>query len=600
MLNRPTEVGDTPAVRMLGRLIQVVAVTLLISLTVTLLMLRHAGRVQDAAAANASMVQFQGLLAAEGRQLATHVRDYSIWDEAIERLIVHPDVDWWDANPGPHAIATIGVSLSMVVSGTDQVQFATTAAGTRRAIPAMALSPSLRALLSAARQRPASASTEAAVAIGLVEFGDTLYLAAASRFLGEEHPELPATDPDAVMLFGDGLDDRVLPEIVAIMGDLELQRLAKSPVGAVQVPLILADDRPAGVVAWEPPQPGHALLMDVIPLIIGGFLIVVSLSVLFAIRARTFARQLYTDDSLRSELAQRNESILEAVGEGIFGIDRTGRIQFLNPAAQQLLGYSESELLGQDANDLVAFRQSAGQRVPDADSPLRRTLADGRAVTSESEYFKRKDGGCFPIEYVVTPMRSAQEVTGAVVVFRDITKRRETEEEVLYRANYDALTSLPNRNLLFERLNQELKLARRESKRVGVLFTDLDRFKEVNDSLGHWTGDLLLRQVALRLQGSVRDTDTVGRLGGDEFVILLPYVYGVGDPGKIAGKVLDALQAPFDLEGHTVQVEASIGIALFPEDGDEVGTLIHQADMAMYQAKSAGRATYRYASGTCC
>lgn len=122
----------------------------------------------------------------------------------------------------------------------------------------------------------------------------------------------------------------------------------------------------------------------------------------------------------------------------------------------------------------------------------------------------------------------------------------------------------------------------------------------MNDSLGHRTGDLLLRQVALRLQGSVRDTDTVGRLGGDEFVILLPYVYGVGDPGKIAGKVLDALQAPFDLEGHTVQVEASIGIALFPEDGDEVGALIHQADIAMYQAKSAGRVTYRYASGTRC
>jgi diguanylate cyclase (GGDEF)-like protein len=188
---------------------------------------------------------------------------------------------------------------------------------------------------------------------------------------------------------------------------------------------------------------------------------------------------------------------------------------------------------------------------------------------------------------VVTPVNESQAITGAVVVIRDITKRRETEEEIIYRANYDSLTKLPNRILLMERLSQELKLARREEKLVGLLFIDLDRFKDLNDSLGHRAGDILLRQVGHRLQRILRETDTVGRLGGDELVILLPHVVHVHDPAEVAERMSRALDDPFELEGHGAQIGASIGIAVFPRDGEDVSELMHQADLAMYRAKSA-------------
>jgi diguanylate cyclase (GGDEF)-like protein len=199
------------------------------------------------------------------------------------------------------------------------------------------------------------------------------------------------------------------------------------------------------------------------------------------------------------------------------------------------------------------------------------------------------------VEYSASPVIEDDRVTGAVVVFRDVTKRRESEEEMFYRANYDAVTAVPNRSLLLERLGQELKLARREDKRVGVLFIDLDDFKAVNDSLGHHAGDLLLRQVAERLQRCVRETDTVARLGGDEFVVLLTHVADSACSERIADALIRSLAQGVELAGRTIQVGASIGIAHFPEQGDTPVALIDRADAAMYQAKSAGRGVHRRA-----
>ena len=226
------------------------------------------------------------------------------------------------------------------------------------------------------------------------------------------------------------------------------------------------------MIAWAPPKPGHAVIPSVLPLAGVALLFVTALAFVFAARARALARQLYTDELFRRELALRNESILDAAGEGIFGIDHNGLVLFANPAALGVLGY----------------RRAVRGR------PLRETITESRALCSEADHLRRRDGSCFPVEYVVTPVNESQAITGAVVVIRDVTKRRETEEEIIYRANYDSLTKLPNRTLLMERLSQELKLARREEKLVGLLFIDLDRFKDVNDSLGHRAGDLLLRQ----------------------------------------------------------------------------------------------------------
>lgn len=584
----PSDTGATPAVQMLGTLVKVVGLAILVSLTATGVMLLHAGHVQDEAAAKASLEQFQGLLDIQGKHLSSNVRDYAHWDEAIEHVILARDREWWNENAGQYAVTALGFSLTLAVSGADDLYFATTADATLAEVSPVELSPSMSALLAAARQRPLFPRNDAAAAVGWVDFEGILYLAAATPFVDEQTREMPVIGPGAVLVFAMGLEDKVLPAAFEIMGDTEFKRLPIAPTGEVHVPLVLADGTAPEMITWAPPKPGNALILSVLPLAGVAFLFVTALALLFATRARALSRQLYTDELLRRELALRNESILDAAGEGIFGIDHNGLVLFANPAALGILGYRRDELLGQDIQTKIRSRLMDHIGAQHGGRPLREPITEGRALSSEADYFRRKDGSRFPVEYVVTPVNESQAITGAVVVFRDITKRRETEEEIIYRANYDSLTKLPNRMLLMERLGQELKLARREEKLVGLLFIDLDRFKDVNDSLGHRAGDLLLRQVGHRLQRLLRETDTVGRLGGDEFVILLPHVVHIDDPAEVAERILRALDDPFELEGRAAQIGASIGIAVFPRDGEDVGELMHKADLAMYRAKSAG------------
>jgi diguanylate cyclase (GGDEF)-like protein len=161
-------------------------------------------------------------------------------------------------------------------------------------------------------------------------------------------------------------------------------------------------------------------------------------------------------------------------------------------------------------------------------------------------------------------------------------------------AQHDALTNLPNRNLLQDRLHQAVALASRNGTLVGVLFLDLDKFKEINDSLGHTFGDKVLQSVVKRLLSCVRASDTVSRLGGDEFVILLPEIKQIGDAGVKAGQILTAINAPFVIDSHKLQITASIGLATYPSDSTDPENLIKKADMAMYQAKEQGRNSYRF------
>jgi diguanylate cyclase (GGDEF)-like protein len=175
-----------------------------------------------------------------------------------------------------------------------------------------------------------------------------------------------------------------------------------------------------------------------------------------------------------------------------------------------------------------------------------------------------------------------------------VSRRKLTEQEVRYRANYDALTGLPNRGLLMERLNHAIQEAELNGKRVAVMFTDLDHFKQINDTLGHEIGDLLLQEVALYLKSCVRSLDTVARQGGDEFVLVLPGVDDEAHARAVAEKILARFAGPIPLMGHKIHVTSSVGIALYPEDGRDIQTLFRNADMAMYRAKESGRNGFRY------
>ncbi|WP_292934129.1 diguanylate cyclase [Noviherbaspirillum sp.] len=291
------------------------------------------------------------------------------------------------------------------------------------------------------------------------------------------------------------------------------------------------------------------------------------------------------------ESEARSREIAETLGEGVFVTGRQGVIVFSNPAAQRLLGWSKEELLGQRAHLLFHHTRADGSAYPEEVCDITRVVSSGQSFRGHDEMFWRKDGSMLPVSVSSTPIIRNGKVTGAVVAFHDIIERKKSEERMHHLAHFDILTDLPNRALLRDRLQRALAAADRNKHRVAVMFIDLDKFKPVNDTLGHDVGDLLLKQVAHRLRNSLRESDTVARVGGDEFIVLLPIVECEGDAVGVANKIRDTLNQPFMLDAHTVHISASIGVAVYPEHGEDLEQLMKNADDAMYRAKEGGGAS---------
>jgi diguanylate cyclase (GGDEF)-like protein/PAS domain S-box-containing protein len=284
------------------------------------------------------------------------------------------------------------------------------------------------------------------------------------------------------------------------------------------------------------------------------------------------------------ESEERVQAIIEAMGEAIMVTDSQGIIKRVNPAFSLITGFGADESIGRTPHFL-----NSGRHDPEYFQAMWQQLKQQGHWEGEI-WNRRKNGEIFPVWQVITSIKNGRgELIEFISLFHDITLRKRSEAEIAYRANYDTLTGLPNRTLLAERLNQAIKQARRETTRVALLFIDLDMFKQVNDTLGHAIGDVLLQAVAERMRQCVRETDTIARQGGDEFVVLLVDIEGSPAAGTVAEKIISLLGAPFDLGGNTVHIGASIGITLFPDDGPDVETLFRNADVAMYRAKNAGR-----------
>ena len=291
-----------------------------------------------------------------------------------------------------------------------------------------------------------------------------------------------------------------------------------------------------------------------------------------------------------AHLSQQNELILNAAGDGIYGLDCAGRITFINPAAAHMLGYEPADLRGRVAHHVMHHTRPDGTLYPRDACPIHVALSDGAVHRVVNEVYWRKGGDSFPVECVSTPIQQDSRIIGAVVTFRDITERKRAQEALEQMALHDALTTLPNRVLLHDRLVQAVQTAERSRHPLALLLLDLDHFKEINDTLGHRYGDLLLQQVAARLRGARRAMDTVARLGGDEFAVLLP-VSDRASAEAMASALIAALEQPFVVEGQHLVVGASIGIALGPGEGADAQMLLRQADVAMYVAKR-GRQGY--------
>ncbi|WP_307470930.1 sensor domain-containing phosphodiesterase [Paenibacillus harenae] len=291
------------------------------------------------------------------------------------------------------------------------------------------------------------------------------------------------------------------------------------------------------------------------------------------------------------QLSREKELILNSAGEGIFGLDLDRNITFCNPAGVSMLGYgTKRELIGQPAS--IIFN---GKSPENGDSAS--TVADGNwDQYDQDNRFYRKDNSSFPVEYVISSIRESDEIVGEVVTFKDITQRKQMEAEIKYHAYFDSLTDLPNRVLLKDRLTQGIAHAQSHGEKLAVLYLDLDRFKLINDSLGHSFGDHLLRLVAKRLSLCVPKGATVSRQGGDEFTIYLPNIKCESEVLKVVHLVVDSFKEPFPLLENEIYIKTSIGISLFPDNGDTTETLIKNADTAMYKSKEITGNSYHFFS----
>ncbi|MBF0463296.1 MAG: EAL domain-containing protein [Magnetococcales bacterium] len=284
-------------------------------------------------------------------------------------------------------------------------------------------------------------------------------------------------------------------------------------------------------------------------------------------------------------------TVFDRAGEAIVVTDAQGLITNVNPAYERITGHRREEVLGKNPNinksgrhDLAFYQDMWGQ-----------LLETGH--WAGEVWDRRKDGGLYPKWLSINAIRDASAtLTHYVAIFLDISDQKDAEHRLERLAFYDALTGLPNRLFFRDRLAHAIAQARRQGSQMALLFVDLDRFKWVNDTMGHAAGDDLLKEIACRLQGCVRESDTVARLGGDEFTLILTNVDHSDHVAMLAQKLIAAIREPVILLGQNVHVGVSVGIALFPKDANDMETLIKYADIAMYQAKGAGRNTFRFVS----
>jgi diguanylate cyclase (GGDEF)-like protein/PAS domain S-box-containing protein len=309
--------------------------------------------------------------------------------------------------------------------------------------------------------------------------------------------------------------------------------------------------------------------------------------------------EIETERELYRENLQHNEEssrlMLENSLDAVVNMNIEGVVTEWSGAAERIFGYRRHEAMGKLLGDLIVpeiHREAHAKG-------MRRLLTTGQSqiIGKLIEIVAlRRDGVEFPVELSIAQIKRGGEVFFSAFI-RDISERKTSEARIQYLANYDALTGLPNRNQLSERVRYAISIAQRSHEKIALMFLDIDHFKDVNDSLGHSVGDLLLLELANRFKSTLREEDTISRLGGDEFILMLPNSDEYAAT-HVAQKLLQAIEHPMRIESHQLSVTASIGIAMFPDDGTELETLLRNADVAMYKVKQENRNGYRFYTAT--
>lgn len=373
--------------------------------------------------------------------------------------------------------------------------------------------------------------------------------------------------PEVILL------DLMMP---GMSGQEVLQRLRQMPgVADIPVLLVTADASEAAEVMLLEEGADDYLIKPVVPTVLRA-------------RVRTQLRRRAVEQRLR--LA---DEVLRNTGEGIVITDAQRRILDVNPAYCRMMGYEREEVLGKTPSTFSSGRHDASFY-----RSMWQSLDENGQWVGEI-WDRRKDGSEFPKWLVINAVRDEQGMTTHYIgIFSDISVLKTAEAKLQELAFHDPLTGLPNRLLFRDRVEQEIAISHRNQQQAAVLFLDLDRFKNVNDTLGHDAGDHLLKLVSERMRGAIRNNDTVARQGGDEFMVLLRDIHSTEDAALVAGHIIKQLQSPFMLGAQEVHIGTSIGIALYPEDGRDFDALTKHADVAMYHAKANGGEQFSFFNDT--
>lgn len=530
-----------------------------------------------------SYYEFNKITEWQLEQLARQVRDYSNWNEAITNILLKPNPTWWKQNSGDYSVSTFNLDISVALSGNNKVIFRSSSSNDALDITQ---SRSFNSLLASSRKKLLSTDFKKSVTTGFVQHKGKIYYLGIARF---EDTELhtPVPDKDAVLIFGKEAQAKSGPlsEVEKIIGGSKIIIKNNPSKELINFQYPLTGEDKNFYAQWSPKDYGTSLTNRMIPAII---LTILSLGVLvwYAIKkASDLTNKIKKDKAIYSELYIRNNQILDASSDGIIGVDANGEVTFLNASAVKLYGKPEDEI-----KKCIFENIHYGENPSEENIYLLvgKTLKDGMERSKSREKFQTTEQQERFISYSVSAITKENIVTGAVITLRDVTQLHAAEEEMRYRAHYDTLTGLTNRETFSDRVKNELLWRKGNEIPFHMAVLDLDDFKKINDTLGHQWGDNILKAIAARLQNCVRPFDTVARLGGDEFAIIFAKDCSVTSIEKICADIISEICRPIVIEEKKFWMSASIGLAAFPKDGTTIKELLRNADIAMYHAKENG------------
>lgn len=518
------------------------------------------------------------------------VKDYAFWGDAYTHLHREVDTDWAFVrqNAGPTLYADFGFQGVFVVDGADRTVYSVIRGELESVEIADWLGQPIDGVVDQAR---AAAEYETSVTTVMNVDGMPAVIAAAALTPGTDPTVETDEGPESVIIFINVLDGDELEAIGADYGIKKLRVLAPNEVRSAAI-LPIGENGSAGTLHWDSENPGKRLLSVMLPMIGMAALIVLLMTWVLLRRTTLAARALdLSHTSLRNSQAalatseQRFRDVAEASSDWIWEVDAQGRFTYLSERFQEVTGHSRDAKLGTGIDELL--HTETGTLSHWLRMPKHRP-----GISTQCSYIDHK--GRTRITRLTARDMGGKGFRGTA---SDVTDEVEARRRIDYLSQYDALTGLPNRTRLQAFLDGKLKAAPTQDSPLVMLCLDLDRFKPVNDLLGHAAGDQVLNEVSGRLAECLRNGDLVARVGGDEFVLILTDVSSQDEVEALCGRLIKSIEQPVVMDEQEVFVSASIGIAMAPTDAREATELLRYADIALYEAKAAGRATWRFYAG---